>query len=277
MICQSCAGPLSGMFAGLNSAVRVTRTSVRFPLLALMLAAAVALSVVASVRDASDEFTDEELASMRDARDLRALGFGTIPYFAPSWSQPAEPALKVRRVPALDAEQQNVARFIARRYRLAIDQTQHFVEYAYRTASEFKIDPLLILAVISVESSFNPSAESHQGAQGLMQVLTRVHTDKFAPFGGAAAAFDPLANMKVGAQILKEYLGRDGTVEGALKAYVGAALLPDDGGYGAKVLSERQRIAAAAQGKAEVANKSVKSPTVISRAQPDPAASPRDI
>ncbi len=33
-----------------------------------------------------------------------------------------------------------------------------------------------------------------------MQVLTRVHADKFAPFGGVAAAFDPLANIKVGAR-----------------------------------------------------------------------------
>ena len=275
MICQSCAGPLSGMFARLNAAVRVTRTGLQAPLMPLLLAAT--LVVVGSVRDASDGFTDEELVAMRDVHDLRALGFGGIPYFAPSWSRPAEAPLKVRRVPALDAEQQNVARFIARRYRLAIDQTQHFVEYAYRAAREFKIDPLLILAVVSVESSFDPSAESHQGAQGLMQVLTRVHADKFAPFGGAAAAFDPLANMKVGAQILKEYLGRDGTVEGALKAYVGAALLPDDGGYGAKVLSERQRIAAAAQGKADVADKGLKSTTVISRAQPDTAARRSDI
>jgi hypothetical protein len=148
----------------------------------------------------------------------------------------------------LSVEQQNIARFIADKYRLAIDQTQQFVEYAYRTAREVKVDPWLILAVVSVESNFNPAAQSQQGAQGLMQVLTRVHIDKFQPFGGAAAAFDPLANMRVGARILKDYLARDGSVEGALKAYVGAALLPHDGGYGAKVLSERERIAAAAAG-----------------------------
>jgi hypothetical protein len=263
------------MFGRFNAAVRITRTGLQAPLMALLLAAT--LVVVGSVRDGSDGYTDEELAAMRDVHDLRALGFGGIPHFVSSWSRPVEAPLKVRRVPALDAEQQNVARFIARRYRLAIDQTQHFVEYAYRAAREVKIDPLLVLAVASVESSFDPSAESHQGAQGLMQVLTRVHADKFAPFGGAAAAFDPLANMKVGAQILKEYLGRDGTVEGALKAYVGAALLPDDGGYGAKVLSERQRIAAAAQGKTDVAEKTLKPTTVISRAQPDTAARRSDI
>ncbi len=276
MLQQVCVGPSSDMFLRLHAAARSLRASVHLPLLAVTLALALILG--GSMHDASDEFTDAELSAMRDARDLRALGYGAWQYVAPGPARAVEPALKVRRIPALSAEQQNVARFIARRYQLAIEQTQHFVEYAYRTAREFKVDPLLILAVISVESSFNPAAESHQGAQGLMQILTRVHADKFAPFGGVAAAFDPLANIKVGAQILKEYLGRDGTVEGALKAYVGAALLPNDGGYGAKVLSERRRIAAAAQGKPDALEQARSATTVVSRAQPEPAvAGRRDI
>jgi soluble lytic murein transglycosylase-like protein len=146
-------------------------------------------------------------------------------------------------------EQQNIARFLAEKYRLATEQTQELVVLAYRTARDVKIDPWLMLAVISVESNFNPTAQSNRGAQGLMQVLTRVHADRFAPFGGVAAAFDPLANMQVGAQILKEYLLRDGNVEAALKSYVGAAQQPHDGGYGAKVLTERDRIAAVAAGR----------------------------
>ena len=153
-----------------------------------------------------------------------------------------------RTVLPTTVEQQNIARFISRKYQLAVEQTQELVEFAYRAAREVKLDPLLILAVVSVESNFDPTAQSTQGAQGLMQVLTRVHADKFAPFGGVAAAFDPLANMVVGARILKDYLLRDGSVEGALKAYVGAATLAHDGGYGAKVLTERDRIAAAASG-----------------------------
>ena len=151
--------------------------------------------------------------------------------------------------PVLSREQQNVVSFITATYQVAAEQTQLLVAHAYRTARDLKIDPMLILAVISVESSFDPRAQSQQGAQGLMQVLTRVHADKFSPFGGVAAAFDPLANIRVGAGILKEYLKRDGSVEGALKAYVGAAALPHDGGYGAKVIFERERIAAAASGR----------------------------
>lgn len=160
-------------------------------------------------------------------------------------AETARPPLK------LTEEQRNIARFIASKYRVAVDDVQHFVAHAYRAARDFRLDPHLILAVVSIESSFNPNARSPKGAQGLMQVLTRVHTDKFAPFGGAAAAFDPVANITVGSAILKEYLVREGSVEGALKSYVGAALLSHDFGYGRKVLTERERIAAAAQGRAQ--------------------------
>ncbi len=156
---------------------------------------------------------------------------------------PATPAVR------LDREQSNIARFIASRYRTTLETTNQFVFHAYQAARDAKIDPMLVLAVMSVESSFDPRAQSSAGAQGLMQVLTKVHAEKFLPFGGIPAAFDPVANIRVGSNILKEYLKREGTVEGALKSYVGAAFLQDDGGYGQKVLNARERIAAAAAGK----------------------------
>jgi hypothetical protein len=167
---------------------------------------------------------------------------------------PAAPAVAdaqppARPVPRLDREQENIARFIAQRYRVGLDATSEFVYHAYRAARDVKLDPMLVLAVMSVESSFNPRAQSHAGAQGLMQVLTRVHAEKFMPFGGIPAAFDPVANIRVGSAILKEYLKREGSVEGALKSYVGAALAEHDGGYGSKVLNARERIAAAAAGR----------------------------
>jgi hypothetical protein len=155
----------------------------------------------------------------------------------------------VRALPPLDREQQNIARFIATRYRVGVDATSEFVYHAYRAARDIKVDPMLVLAIMSVESSFNPKAQSTAGAQGLMQVLTRVHAEKFRPFGGIPAAFDPVANIRVGSAILKEYINREGSVEGALKSYVGAALAEHDGGYGAKVLNARERIAAAAAGR----------------------------
>lgn len=136
-------------------------------------------------------------------------------------------------------DERALARYIARSYRVAYESVERFVHHAYRAANEFRLDPHLILAVMAVESSFDPNAESPAGAQGLMQVLTRVHTSKFEPFGGAEAAYDPVANIKVGARILSEYVRRHGDVAAGLKAYVGAALLDSDGGYGSKVLKRQ--------------------------------------
>ena len=139
----------------------------------------------------------------------------------------------------LTKDERAIARHIARSYRIASDSIDRFVHYAFKAAREFKLDPHLVLAVMAVESGFNPNAQSSAGAQGLMQVHTRVHTDKFEAFGGAKAAYDPLANVKVGARILSEYVKRYGDVGAGLKAYVGAALLESDGGYGSKVLSRQ--------------------------------------
>jgi len=101
-----------------------------------------------------------------------------------------------------------------------------------------------------VESGFNPFAQSPVGAQGLMQVMTRVHSDKYESFGGELAAFDPLTNLRVGAKVLLDCIQRNGSVEGGLRAYVGAANLPDDGGYAAKVLAEHARLTQVAAGRA---------------------------
>ena len=149
-------------------------------------------------------------------------------------------------VPALAAEQVNLARFIAQRYRVALSETEKYVRYAFLVADEFSLDPVLLLAVMSVESSFNPRARSSKGAKGLMQVLARVHTEKFEPYGGTEKAFDPLVNIRVGARILRDYIAREGSVRAALKSYVGAALLSHDFGYGRKVLREHARLSAAA-------------------------------
>lgn len=146
-------------------------------------------------------------------------------------------------------QQKWVTDWLARRYRVANDAANMLVSAAYSAAIDTKLDPLLILAVIGIESRFNPFAESPMGAQGLMQVMSRVHKDKFEDHGGVKAALNPVANIKVGSQILKEYVRRGGSVEAGLKSYVGAANHATDGGYGAKVLSEYRRLKDVANGK----------------------------
>jgi soluble lytic murein transglycosylase-like protein len=129
----------------------------------------------------------------------------------------------------------------AKRYRVAGDAANMLVSTAYTTAREIKLDPLLILAVMAIESGLNPFAESPMGAKGLMQVMAKVHHDKFEEVGGAKAALDPVANIRVGAQILKDYVkrrfGRRRPEDLCRRGRHG-----DDSGYGAKVLAEYKRL-----------------------------------
>ncbi|WP_051933113.1 transglycosylase SLT domain-containing protein [Massilia sp. BSC265] len=172
-------------------------------------------------------------------------------------------------------QQQWVTSWLSKRYRVASDAANMLVSTAYMTAHEVKLDPLLILAVMAIESGLNPFAESPMGAKGLMQVMAKVHHDKFEQVGGQQAALNPVANIKVGALILKDYVKRTGSVEGGLKTYVGAADLESDSGYGAKVLAEYKKLKQVAKGhKVPTTNpRPLPETTVVKRA---PAASPAE-
>lgn len=164
------------------------------------------------------------MASGKPAASLEAAGRksgltgrqGVAPYVAPA--------------------QQALVRHITKTWRVPDAEIQSYVARAWKASADLEIDPFLILAVMATESSFNHRAQSSKGAQGLMQVHTRVHQEKFRPHGGPARAFDPETSIRVGSQILKQYLDRYGSARGALKAYVGAARLRSDGGYASKVL-----------------------------------------
>ncbi|AOJ67986.1 MULTISPECIES: lytic transglycosylase domain-containing protein [Burkholderia] len=152
------------------------------------------------------------------------------------------------RALASNREQALVATYLARRYRVAQEPVGQLVKAAFETGRDVGLDPLLILAVMAIESGFNPYAESGVGAQGLMQVMSKVHSDKFEYFGGTDAALQPLVNIQVGALVLKDCIARGGSLAGGLRLYVGATT-PDDGGYGAKVVGERDRLRDVARGR----------------------------
>lgn len=149
----------------------------------------------------------------------------------------------------LGREQAAVANWLSRRYRVAPEPVSRLVEEAWSVGQRARLDPTLILAIMAIESSFNPFAQSPVGAQGLMQVMTRVHDDKYEAFGGNHAAFDPVTNLRVGVQVLKECIARAGSLEGGLRYYVGAANLTDDGGYAGKVLAEQAHLKQVAAGR----------------------------
>jgi hypothetical protein len=140
-----------------------------------------------------------------------------------------------------DAVQQALIQHLSRRFLIAASATERMVAAAQAAADEVGLDPLLLLAVISVESRFNPIAESGMGAKGLMQIIPKYHLDKLNAVGGEDAVFDPESNIYIGARILQEYVHRTGTLEGGLQFYNGA-LRDNSAQYARKVLAERDRL-----------------------------------
>jgi soluble lytic murein transglycosylase-like protein len=134
-----------------------------------------------------------------------------------------------------------VSEFVAKRYRVSRQVSLDLVGQAHRVGKELQLDPLLIIAVMAIESSFNPIAESVAGAKGLMQIIPKYHTEKFEAFGGPESVFDPAINIRVGAQILKEYIRHTGNLGIALQMYAGALDDYEDR-YTNKVIGMKQRL-----------------------------------
>ncbi len=149
----------------------------------------------------------------------------------------------------LPKQQAAVAYWLSKKYRVAPEPLSALVAEAYEIGNRTKLDPTLILAVMAVESGFNPFAQSPVGAQGLMQVMTKIHSEKYETFGGKLAAFDPITNLRVGVKVLQECIARAGSLEGGLRAYVGASSIDDDGGYAGKVMAEHARLHGVATGR----------------------------
>jgi hypothetical protein len=162
----------------------------------------------------------------------KATAVGTIRYDGNSLFEPAVPDNPKHRV---------LANYLSRRYNVALNATEQLVSGAYDAGRQFGVDPLLILAVMGVESGFNPIAESVMGAKGLMQVIPKYHREKFREHGGAASVLDPMTNILVGARILKEYTRRAGSLEAGLQLYSGG-LLDTTSQYARKVMAELARL-----------------------------------
>lgn len=135
-----------------------------------------------------------------------------------------------------------LSEFLSKRYKVSQAVTLDLVTIAHAAGQQIGVDPLLIIAVMAIESRFNPIAESVAGAKGLMQVIPKYHAAKFREFGGDKyAVFDPETNILVGSKILKEYISRTGSVSTALQLYVGSSSTDDDSYFG-KVMTEKQRL-----------------------------------
>jgi soluble lytic murein transglycosylase-like protein len=151
------------------------------------------------------------------------------------------PIAEGRVITPLEREQRAVTDYIAKRYRVSEAAVAGYVASAYRAGAQYSVDPLLILAVMAVESRYNPVAESGVGAKGLMQVMPKFHLEKLVDHGGAEALLEPEVNIEVGARILREYQSRFHDTEAALQMYAGAFDEPTSQ-YANKVFAEKARL-----------------------------------
>jgi soluble lytic murein transglycosylase-like protein len=217
-----------------------------------------------TANDSSTQMADSEIAAViynksnPIATSLTSAKQQTVALLMPSVAQTQVKSIShlADRIPtskidpqALDSNlmgsiqnQRAVADFFEKKYKLDRAKIEGYVSNTILIAKEVNIDPVLLLAVISVESNFNPNTKSHAGAEGLMQVMTSVHKDKYALYGGTTEAVKPEVNIRVGAYILKYLIATAGSLRNGLKYYVGAANAEDDGGYTDKVMAERNRL-----------------------------------
>ncbi|MBF5014836.1 lytic transglycosylase domain-containing protein [Burkholderia pseudomultivorans] len=189
-----------------------------------------------------------DAAASNDASDVARSGPSPVALakLIPTQRVPAD--ARDDRALASNREQALVATYLSRRYRVAQEPLGQLVKAAFQTGHDVGLDPLLLLSVMAIESGFNPYAESGVGAQGLMQVMSKVHSDKFEYFGGTDTALQPLANLQVGALVLKDCIARGGSLANGLRLYNGSTN-PDDTAYGAKVMAERSRLRDVSRGR----------------------------
>ncbi len=214
------------------------------------------IALTLTVRPEIRELGETQLMSWLQARQ------------APLDAQESPPEVPDRATAAdprdLPKQQANIAYWLSKKYRVAPEPLSALVAEAYDIGSRTKLDPTLILAIMAIESGFNPFAQSAVGAQGLMQVMTKIHVDKYETFGGHLAAFDPMTNLRVGVKVLQECIARAGSLEGGLRFYVGAGNTEGDGGYTGKVMAEHARLRSVASGKSVPVAPAPATPSVTS-------------
>ena len=220
-------------------------------MLALLGLALVAATVFAAgradIREQAETLAFDWLQTRHEARTEEAPPAPTVVALA----EPDAVARATATDPKdLTRQQAAVAHWISHRYNVAPEPISRLVQEAWTVGQRTSLDPTLILAIMAIESRFNPFAQSAVGAQGLMQVMTRVHDAKYTAFGGNHAAFDPVTNLRVGVLVLKECIARAGSLEAGLRYYVGAGSSDSDGGgYVGRVLQEQSQMRRVADGK----------------------------
>src|SRR5690606_20687746 len=170
-----------------------------------------AAAQVALIEPATPSQTDVIRLKLHNVEDLR------IPR--------DEQAVPNNAIPSSDADElkkQAQTEYLSAKLKKQADVVRKYVDLAWAEASKREhLNPELLIAIIKRESAFRPQVQSSYGAQGLMQVVRRWHRDKLRP---SESLFDPEVNIRVGADVLEEYLElANGDLNTALRKYSGNA------------------------------------------------------
>lgn len=118
---------------------------------------------------------------------------------------------------------QNVSFYISKNYSVPLPLAEEIVYHTHEKSLNENIDPLLVLSIISVESTFRPQSKSHAGAIGLTQVIPKWHPEKIAKLPAGENLWSIPGNIYVGTSVIKEYLGTsNGNLTLALQKYNGS-------------------------------------------------------
>ena len=192
----------------------------------------------ATIAFALSLFSRSEQASLTPVADAPASQGATVEVALTQQEAMFDTPLAQQQDPRMRA----IATYLGKRYLVSPDAVERFVQIAFDAGREVSIDPLLIVAVMAVESRFNPIAESTAGAQGLMQLIPKYHEDKLPESHADPSFLDPEINVLVGAKVLKDCIRRSGgDVRSGLQAYNGS---PGDSSaqYAKKVIAEKERL-----------------------------------
>ena len=86
-----------------------------------------------------------------------------------------------------------------------------YTEYVKKYANEYNVDEYLIYAIIKAESNFEPNAESHRGAKGLMQLIgIELNEDNI---------LEPDININLGTKYISMLIQKYNNINLALAAY----------------------------------------------------------
>ena len=230
--------------------VEITRHS-----LAMIGLAVVVLSLTLLARPGLKEMASETLMSWLELRQVAQTAVSQTSELTPASRSTAAPMQN------LSSDQMAVTRWLSSKYKVSQEPLAALVSEAWALGERSQIAPTLILAVMAIESRFNPFASGSQGGLGLMQIEPDAHTGALSPFGGRLAAFDPLTNLRVGTRMLQGLIQETNTMEDALRLYSLASGRVNNDAYVGRVLAEQKLLDAVSQG-AKTASSAQKDPTL---------------